>query len=192
MGQRIAGLLVTVVLALSTANAEVLEIPLPGLLGVYPLDEQNATRTVEFELPQAPLVVNGAWFRISGTTGVGTTTCDGGGLYPWPMDVSAFMADTVSAHVWIAWALMPEEPGPFAWTAEFRPIPSTATWEFLLDGEAEISLFGAPTALVGLCWPVSAPPTANVEEAVLIVDAEFPVGLEATSWGRIKALYEAP
>ena len=82
-------------------------------------------------------------------------------------------------------------PGRFEWRAQFRPSPHTTTWSFLMDGEADISLFGAPAGLVGLCWPVSSPPTAVVEEAVLIVDAEYAVPVEATSWGRIKALYDA-
>jgi hypothetical protein len=32
-------------------------------------------------------------------------------------------------------------------------------------------------------------PTAFVDEVVLILDLEFPVPLEQTTWGRIKQLY---
>ena len=87
---------------------------------------------------------------------------------------------------------MPEVPGTFEWTGQFHANPSTTTWEFLMDGQAEISLFGAPAGLVDLCWPLTAYPTGTVEEAVLFVDAEFPVAVEPTSWGRIKALYDTP
>ena len=176
-----------------SANAEIVEIPLPGLLGTYPLDEHNGTRTVAFKLPGLPLVIHGASFRVSGTTGVGSISCEWGGPTVWPMDICASMEDVVPAHFWLASQAMPQEPGPFAWTAHFWPTPpKTTTWEFLMDGEAEISLFGGPVALVDLCWPLSPPPTATVAEAALIVDAEFSVPIEATSWGRIKALYEEP
>jgi hypothetical protein len=192
MLRTILSLITVLVVASSMAAAEIVEIPLPGLLGIYPITEMNVTRTVTFQLPAAPLIIHGASFRISGSAGVGAASCEWGGSYPWPMDILASMKDTPFAHFWIASALMPVEASPFGWTAEFHATPSTTTWGFLMDGEAEISLSGAPSGLVDLCWPVTEPPTANVTEAVLIVDAEFPVPVEGTNWGRIKALYESP
>jgi len=190
MLKTLVALIAIVIVTTSTTVAEVVEIPLPGLLGTYPITDQNGTRTVTFQLPAVPLAIHGASFRISGTTGVGAVSCEWGGPYAWSMDIGASMKDTF-AHFWLASALMPQEAGPFAWTEEFHATPSTTTWGFLMDGEAEIRLNGAPVGLVDLCWPVSAEPTATVTEAVLIVDAEFPVPVDATSWGRIKALYES-
>jgi hypothetical protein len=180
------------VVAANWVNGEIVEIPLPELLGVYPLDEHNATRTTTFELPDVPVLIYGASFRVSGTATVGSVSCEWGGPYAWTMDIYASMQDTSFAHVWLASAAMPQDPGPFAWTAEFWRTPPTTTWGFLMDGEADLSLTGGPLPLVDLCWPVSEFPRATVVEAVLIVDAEFPVPVEATSWGRIKALYDAP
>ena len=106
------------------------------------------------------------------------------------MDFFAYMEDTDFAHYWLAGELMPEVAGTFGWTAEFRPSPHTTTWGFLMDGEAELTLCGAPIGLVGLCWPIGASPTAIVSEAVLIIDAEFPVPTEKSTWGRIKAIFD--
>jgi hypothetical protein len=184
-------LLAATCVGVTTTVAEVIEIPLPGLLGSYPLEYPNATRTAAFQLPAPPLEIHGASFRISGTAGVGSIVCEWGGPYPWPMMLSASMRAEF-ARFWFAEQSMPEVPGPFQWTAQFHANPPTTTWEFLMDGVAEVSLFGAPAGLVDLCWPVGPYPTGTVEEAVLIVDAEFPVPVAETSWGRIKALFESP
>jgi hypothetical protein len=61
-----------------------------------------------------------------------------------------------------------------------------------MDGQADIKVVGVPSEYPDICYPVSASPTLTVTEAVLIVDAEFPVPVEATTWGRIKALFESP
>jgi len=58
-----------------------------------------------------------------------------------------------------------------------------------MDGETQLELYGAPAILVGLCFQNPSPPSAIVEEAVLIIDAEFPVAIETSTWGAIKALY---
>ena len=179
---------VMMALIATAAHATVIEIPLPGLLGTYPLDAQNATRTVSFHLPDPPAVVYGVSFRVSGTTEVGTALCDGV-LSEWPMAIEASMVDT-PGHYWFANALMPYVAGSFAWTSEFHTFPPNATWGFLIDGSAEVSLWGAPAGLVATCTDVSVPPpTATVTEAVLIIDAEFPIPVEPSTWGRIKALY---
>ena len=190
MVSRMIGVMVVVGLMVTAANAVVIEIPLPGLLGAYPLDESHGTRTVTVVLPQIPTAIHGASFRVSGTTVVGSITCEWGpGL--WPTDIEAIM-DAGNVHYWFAsdHTHMPQVSGPFAWTADFRPTPPLGTtWEFLMDGEAQVQLYGAPAILVGLCFLNPSPPSAVVEEAVLIIDAEFPVSIDASTWGAIKALY---
>ena len=105
------------------------------------------------------------------------------------MDVFATFDDAEATHLWVASEPMPGQSGAFEWTAEFRAIPASARdWGFLLDGEASVVLFGAPAPLVGLCEVITQP-TATVTEAVLIVDAEFAVPVDETTWGRVKALY---
>jgi hypothetical protein len=182
---------VTMVLIATAAHATIIEIPLPGPLGAYPLDESHATRIVTVVLPQVPTAIHGVFFRIAGTTEVGAITCEWGGPYGWPIDVEASM-DAGNAHYWFAsdHTNMPEVSGPFGWTAAFRPIPTSGTtWDFLMDGVANVSLYGAPAGLVGLCFENPSSPTAIVTEAVLVIDAEFPIAVQPSTWGRIKALY---
>ena len=171
----ISVILFLLVWTLTSAYADVVEIPLPELHGVYPITGSNCERTTSFSLPQPPLRVNGAWFRISGTTEVGQVTCEWGGPYPWPMDFFASMKDTVFAHFWLAYEFMPEVAGPFGWTAEFQPSPHTTTWGFLMDGEGEMTLCGAPMPLVLLCRGIPPSPTATVVEAVLMLSVSLSI-----------------
>lgn len=176
----------------ASAGATTIEIPLPGLLGVYPLDESNVTRTTTFVLPEIPAAINGVSFRIAGTTEVGELLCEGGVTSAWPMDFQAYMEDPAISRLWSAWSPMPEVSGPFGWTTAFTTSPpnTTTDWAFLLDGEHEITLWGAPAPLGGFCSVISSP-TAIVTEAVLIIDTESPVPVESSTWGRVKALFRA-
>jgi hypothetical protein len=170
------------------ALAEIIEIPLPGLHGLYP--DEGAERGALLEIVPPPVSIDAVWFRLSCTATVGAVECDGGGGGPWPLEFGATMTDETTGGWWSAWELMPEEPGPFSWTARFRPSQSTPpTWAFLLDGQAEVQLFGAPMILVGLCWPVNSPPEGVVEEAFLILSGTFAIPIESGTWGRVKALY---
>ena len=172
-----------------SAGAAVVEIPLPGLLGTYPVSETSQTRTVSFLLPAPPLSIQGAWFRIAGTTEVGTILCDGI-VDAWPTFAWAYMYDGTPALVWGTDETLPWSAGPFAWTAAFRAFPpSGPTWSFLLDGAADISLSGGPAGFVDICTPTSPAPTITVTEAVLIVDGDFPIAVQTSTWGAIKALY---
>jgi len=174
----------------TAAHATVIEIPLPGLLGNYPVGPGNATRTVTFQLPQIPDSIHGASFRIVGTTTIGLADCgEVGMLDKWPMEFIAQMTDAPDQY-WLAWEAPSFTPGTFTSTAEFEPIPETTTWGFLMDGEADINLFGAPSSALGLCNEVLLP-TGSITEAVLIIDAAFPFAVEPSTWGRIKALYRA-
>ncbi len=191
--RKILAILLTVMgVGVTTAAAEVVEIPLPGVLGIYSFGPSNCCRTVSFQLPKVPLAIHGASFRVSGTTEVGSYECYWDGLHPWSTLLWASMIDKPGIDGWIANGPMPQQPGVFSWTATFHSNPSTATWGFLMDGQAQITVVGVPSEYSEICYPVSASPTLTVTEAVLTIDAEFPVPVEPTSWGRIKALYESP
>jgi hypothetical protein len=99
------------------------------------------------------------------------------------------MEDT-PLHDWYATFMMPYVAGPFAATASFETLYGyEASWNFLRDGTGALTLDGGASGFIMICSPVSPPPTVTVTEAVLIVDAEFPIRTEASTWGRIKALY---
>jgi hypothetical protein len=186
-----AMVLVTTVMLLmgeGTSKAEVIEVPLLALHGTY-AEGATISRTAAFQLERGPVVVHGAWLQLSGVATAAETECDGGGTYPWPVDFSASMEDVFSGGLWIAGGATSGDEGAFDIVDGFWPIVG-ATWEFLKDGAGEIELYGTPAPLVGMCWPITPPPEVIIEEAVLIVDADFPVPAEGTTWGALKALYE--
>lgn len=169
-------------------RAILIEIPLPGLHGTYPVTAQNYERRVTFRMIDPPAAIHGAWFTVAGTTGVGVIECDGV-QYEWPTMLYAYMEDTF-AHIWIADEPMPFTAGEFGWTAAFTPSPPIGTtWNFLLDGTADIVLSGGPSGYIGICSEVSAPPTLTVTSATLILDVDIPIRTEPSTWGKIKALY---
>lgn len=83
---------------------------------------------------------------------------------------------------------MPTVPGPFEWTRPFFPLFG-ATWDFLLDGEGVINLSLGGAGYVLLCGPTTPEPAAVIEEAVFIIEGDFPVQVETKSWGSVKAIY---
>jgi hypothetical protein len=183
-------LLLTALLSIfvASASATVVEIPLSGLLGPYPVSESVDSRTVTFQLPGPPSVIHGISFRISGVQTLGWITCEWGGPYEWPMQFFPEMYEAPSDY-WMAGVYPPLASGPFTSTAPFTAAFPGSTWAFLLDGTGEIILHGSPAGLVGLCFMNPVPPVGEITEAVLIVDAEFPNPVETSTWGKIKALY---
>jgi hypothetical protein len=160
------------------AHAVVVEIPLPGLLGAYP----PVLRTTSFELSAPPSAIHGVSLRISGTLEFGMLDCEEG-QFPTGCNARGDMWDAPT-HLWSAGYYM-DMAGYFSWTQPFET-SSGATWNFLADGSGEIT-FQAGYVLTW-CFELR-PPTVTVTEAVLIVDAEFPVAIESSTWGKIKALY---
>ncbi len=167
----------------SPGRAEVIEIPLPGLLGEYP-----AVRTVTFQLPGLPDAIHGAAFCIAGAAQVGVADCGiPGEANLWPLVFTARMQDTPNQD-WEATHEPKYLTGLFTWTADFGATTDSTTWDFLMDGEAEIGLTGVPLEDLNSCTPVLVP-YGEVTEAVLILDVEFLLAVESTTWGRVKQLY---
>ena len=170
------------------ALAVVIEIPLPALNGSY-----GAERTVPLVLPAAPSVIYGASFRVTGTAQVGSLICyntqTGNYDLPavWPAEVFIYAHDGSHSKSWYLDELV-GTTGPIALEKVARPL-SGANWNFLLDGVGAVTFHGGGAGYITICSSTSAPPTVTVTEAVLILDAEFPVAIESSTWGRIKALY---
>jgi len=178
---------VLALVAFADANAGILEIPLPDLLGPYPISMSSGERTASFSFP-APSAIHSVSLRVSGTAIVGELFCDGASS-PYPIEIFGYMVPDESGW-WSAEEPMPLVDGAFTWTAQFHSSPAIGpTWGFLMDGAGEIILYGGPPPIVGLCSILSNP-SANVTEAVLIIDAGFTVPVEITTWGQIKAVYE--
>jgi len=174
--------------ACAPTHGEIVEIPLAEVCGPYPFGAASE-RTASFELDRPPIIVHGAWIRLSGFAHVGSFTCEDSGPYPFLLHFVASMTDSATGGEWGTSVVTPEETGPFELTAGFEPTPPVGTtWEFVADGSAELMLWGGPLLLVTVCWPITYP-DAVVDQATLLLDAEFATPVESNTWGRIKALF---
>ncbi len=193
MRSLIAAVMFGLLLAPCAARADVIEIPLPELCGAYPYFEWIETiyfRSATVHLPAVPTGIRGAQMRVRGTVQVGELECVAIGLRPWPMSVDAYLGSGV-VDGWFCGALTPSQSGPYDLTLDFLPgAGGPPSWDFLMDGEGPIELDVAPAPYLD-CWHTdpSDVPTATVDEAVFIIDADFAVPTQAGTWGRVKALY---
>jgi len=175
-------------------SAETLEVQLPQLIGLYSMDGTTG-RSVSFQLGKIPTVVYQVGVRISGTVNLGQYVCDFGtgpeeGAYPYNgIAFEMTMRDTVSGKWWAGAAGSPDG-GPFEHTMMFRELYGwPVTWDFLKAGYGEIHFMARPynpwVECSAIVWP-----DATVNEAVLIVEGDFKVGVEKNTWGSIKALFQ--
>lgn len=189
MTRRTIGLAVALALVSATARAIPVEIPLPSLLGAYPPE-----RTIPIHLPFTPTVIHGASFRISGVAQTGTLLCYNAETgnwdieVVWPVEVFAYVHDGAHYPFWSVTGWV-EVSGAFSLEEPCGPHPSNATWDFLRDGTGYVTLHAGGANYPAVCGAASPTPTATIADAVLIVDAEFPVPVGTSTWGRIKALY---
>ncbi len=167
--------------------AEIVEIPLPQLRGIYSRTD-TVERRATFELPELPVFVRRVSIRVSGEATVGIVYCRWGEFYPWLVCFSATMMDTVTNGSWRASGRTFEKPGFFEFTADFGSWLG-ASWDCLMDGQGEVTLFDAPSLSLRVCSAQTPEPVAIVTQAVLVLDVEFQVATAARTWGRIKAKF---
>jgi hypothetical protein len=170
------------------AAATVVEIPLPDLGGRYFLYE-TYQRSCLFSLPGHPAIIHSASLRLVGTATIRMTWC---AIYPSEPYAELFgfgatMPDATTGGAWGA-GLSRAESGAFDLMVPFAPY-SGASWGFLDDGTGEVTLSGGGCPILDSCWPVTECSEANVEQAFLVLDAEFPIPVEQSTWGRVKALF---
>jgi hypothetical protein len=182
-------------IGVATAHAEVVEVPLTGLLGVYTTG--GTYRTAYVQLDRAPTAVHSIRIRFLGESTVRDWYCDLEDSIPIPVKFYAEINDPITTGLWFGGGSTPEESGEYqiesAFYADHRPKHPTPSWDFLIQyGSCLVSLEGAGNPASDLCQPYSTFSDATVASAILLIDAEFPVPVEETSWGRIKALYESP
>ncbi len=184
-------LVVSLLVAASIVRATVVETPLPELQGRYFLEETFA-RTATFRLQAPPILVHAAWLRLTGTVTVRLVYCDYLPYepYPYPMGFAAEMPRPTPPGWWDGVTHTSSESGSFELTIQFRPTNAESNWDFLDDGVGELDLWSQGCPVIDLCWPVTQCTEAFVTDAVLVLDAEFRVPVEDTTWGRVKALFE--
>jgi hypothetical protein len=171
--------------------SEIIEVPLPELRGIY--SNEISGRIAEFQLERAPDTVFNVSIYLSGTVSVGEYWCLTGfgteGPFPYPIEFVGSIRDTVNAGPWLADELTPEVTGQFELAIPFRELYGRpVTWEFLESGRSSVELHGWGPMLLAIC-SASMDPDATVEEAKLIIEADFPVSSRLSTWGRIKALF---
>ncbi len=176
-------------LTVSFAVATVVEVPLPELAGRYFLYE-TYQRSSSFELSRPPEIVHSGSLRLVGAFTVRQTWCAiyPSERYPEPFRFEASMPDPSTGGAWGS-GLNSTESVAFDLTIPFDAY-SDASWGFLEDATGEIILAGHGCPILDSCWPVTECSEAFVEQAYLVLDAEFPVPVDESTWGRIKALFD--
>lgn len=172
--------------ALATdAGAQILEIPLPKLVGIYPAP-RTGERTTTVVLPEIPKSFVSVSIRVRGTTEIGVLTCPE--VVDWPTRcVATFGPFSGSRMVAVHYNLT---RGAFEWTATFESVPhGGTTWDFLMDGQELLHFEAGPSAYILPCAPASSRPAVTVAEAVLVVAGEFEIPEPNSTWGRVKAGY---
>jgi len=182
----------------TTLGAEMVSVRLPTIEGRYFVDLSVPAiyydRDAHFELERIPLTVSGVSIHISGSFVVGQTQCDFDGLPPLPepfpqhIEYFASMDDTINGGVFGAATTSPTESGSFEYTLPFSGIPGhVISWDFLKAGygalHMNINFISFPECSI-LVWP-----EATIEDAELIIEGEFPVAVDQSTWGSIKSLF---
>jgi hypothetical protein len=189
----LAFIIITMAAAAAFAS-EIVQVPLPELAGHY---VSNA-RYAPFRLERPPAIVYGVSIRITGSVTVGEYYCccdffgEEEGPYPCPIYLWAMLQDTVNGHPWSAANEVPDPPvsGDFDVTVPFRGIYGwPVSWDFLRGGYGTVQLEGAPPGFIVECSP-TIEADATLTSATLIVNADFPIAVEKSNWGRIKSLYQ--
>jgi len=185
--------------AIDAVAGEIVEIPLPGLIGTYgsesplPLSACYTIRSATFQLDRMPDTVYSVWIRISGTAVAGQTYCDFSG---WPppgiqlegMVFLAGMLDSLHFSGWNANCAIPNDSSAFEYQVQFYP-HAGATWEYLESGRGDVDLYGAGYSNPFVeCYPVTCA-VATVTEVLLVIEADFVDSTDNESWGAIKSLY---
>ena len=170
--------------------ATVVEFPLPELGGRY-YDTETYQRNASFHLLPIPVAVHGASLRLVGTLTIRLTDCGYWPFEPFPQTFVFVgdLPDPTTGGVWGA-GFISDANGSFDQSIVFST-RSGASWEGLETGIGEVTLSGTGCPVVDGCWPLTLCSEAVIEQAYLVVDAEFPIPVGEATWGRIKALFES-
>jgi hypothetical protein len=179
--------------AADVVSAETLEVQLPQLVGLYSMDGVHS-RLASFRFDRTPTAISRVSIRISGTVNLGQYEC-WFGIEPGPgppelngIFFGAGLPDTVSGNPWVG-DVVSADGGPFEHTMVFRQLYGMpVTWDFLKGGYGEIEFTAGPSNMFLECSAIIWP-DATVNEAVFIVEGDFVVGVEKTTWGSIKELF---
>jgi hypothetical protein len=174
-----------------SARTTSMEIPLPELSGSY----NPATRQITFRFDRLPIQIYGAAIKLRGWTAPGYWSCDN---YLWEFVrrtiFTATMYDSTTAGTWIANkaigpGLSHQAPFEFEVILAFSTMTG-ATWQFLKAGRGTLALQGVEEHRPSDGYDCFGPtPNTIVYLATLIVDADYQISTDSSTWGSIKALF---
>jgi hypothetical protein len=184
----VALLLVSLVPA---AHADILEFDMPGLTG----NSTDALVTSSFVYNGPSAAVTSISIRVMGVvTDLGEICCGGpaycpGPTYDWFMKWYGFVANT-------------DDPSPGRWSASYPgyldqiaafdetgPGENQDGFTSLSDGDViNVSLYFGRANWLGECDLIQTP-TGTMNSVTVIMDVTYPLPVNASTWGAIKALY---
>jgi hypothetical protein len=179
-----------IVFGTGLAQAELVEIPLPELLGEYPL-EGYPTIPASFDFIMDPNNINGAAIRISGTHIPGLLYCEGepNPYIEWGMAFYFSIIDFGFNEFWIGAHEGLLESGDFSIIINLESLNGySPTWQTLGDETGIIEVDVGPTPSWCFGGEIEFP-SAIISEAVIIFDMESTVSVEPARWGSVKARY---
>jgi hypothetical protein len=191
-----ATILLMLVLGASGFGFETKETALPSLAGSYacaPPTLGVCSFAVEqsFRLEGTPSNVSRVSIRLTGSAHIGSYWCDFGQIPmegPWGFSFDVSVPDSITNGAWEA-SWTPGQDGPFKVELEFAPT-SGATWGFLSSAGGTVRLTELQNkAIESLACYYYDHPSAVIDTATLVVQADSWVGVQSTTWGAIKALF---
>jgi hypothetical protein len=148
----------------AVSSGDTFTVPLPELVGTY-----GGSRTASFDFGTSFQSIDEVRIHWAGTLTPGLGHGDGIEMpedewFPWPTQIGAMM-DPPGSGFWYAYV------GPFDGPFEVeQPFVSflNPTWDFLLDGQGEVTAHLAPAIIIG--GVMVTPPSGEITDAYLVLE----------------------
>lgn len=180
-------ILISIICISSAESSEIVNIPLSELHGVYEYPA-HLSRSAHFELDRIPDEIYKVSLKVSGTSQVGTAMCSYPDEFPYKIEILTSAQDPLNSTFWFQAVMQPDYDSDIEIDLIFvKSAESEATWDFLKLGEGNVNLGMSLIPLLPGCIIIDFP-TMTISEAILIIEADWALQAEGTTWGRIKAL----
>ena len=167
------------------AEQRTIEVEMSDLVWEYS-DPQSGFHegSATYSIAPTPTSIDSAFVRFVGTAELGVLECPE--LVDWAFQLTAWFSVPGSSVHRLASKLV-WESGQFDLTAELLSFGEGASLDFLLEGTGTVELEGF--SAVTICPVGHSYSLATVESVYLLVEGDFLVATETSSWGGIKCLY---
>ena len=160
-------LLSVMVFAVSFAEAEVVNVPLPGFVGTY-----SGVKTASFDAGTSFEYIGGAKIKLTGQISPGLGCGDGVEKPVFPYfdwwGSASFIMDPTPGEPLSYWHVSIGDQGSFSVEKTFVwRTPGEPTWDFLLDGQGEITLYFSSQIVIG--GIMIYPPSLTITSASLLI-----------------------